>query len=262
MNPPADFSPQEFSLNRPARGASSPGLQSFGRFEFKYIVPDVTARALEEELQEFMEIDPFCRDRPSRSYLVRSLYFDDPGFRCYHEKIDGLLHREKFRLRAYDDPGSSPRFLELKGRHHHFSFKHRTVLDDRLCGLIEARRWSALALAASSPVIEQFAAAACRRQLAPQVLVTYSRRPYVSRRDFRFRVTLDRRIQGQATTALDHPSGRAAWVEPGRTVIEIKFEQAVPAWFQRLVAAYELRRMSISKYCRAAEALTLVQNLE
>jgi len=258
----ARFSSQDFSPDRLRPEAGPARAQSFGRFEFKYILPNPLASLLESELRAFMEVDPFCRDRPDQSYLVHSLYFDSPDFACYYEKIDGMLDREKFRLRTYDDSGSSPCYLELKGRQNHFSYKHRTPLDARLYGLVESGRWSALAVAGGPAVLERFAATACRRRLTPQVLVEYRRRPYVSRRDFRFRVTFDRGLRGAAAARLHRPAARAAAVLPGHTVLEIKFEHAVPAWFQRLIAAYELRRVSISKYCRAAEALTLVRNLE
>jgi len=252
----------DFALTRRQVPVRPHQAQAFGRFEFKYIIPAQISALLEQELRDFMEIDPYCQARPDRSYLVRSLYFDSPDYDCYYEKTDGLLDREKFRLRTYDEPGSSPCYLELKGRQNHFTYKHRSSLDTHLRALIETGRWSALASTSGLAVVDRFAATACRRNLAPRVVVEYRRRPYVSRRDFRFRVTFDRELRGLASTRLEGPPARAARVLPGHTVLEIKFEQAVPAWFQRLIAAYELRRVSISKYCRAAEALTLVRNLE
>lgn len=259
----ANFSSGEYSLQRSRKSSETPGQQSFGRFEFKYIVPDAVRGLLEKELGGFMEIDPFCRDRPSQTYLVRSLYFDDQNFRDYFAKIDGMLNREKFRLRAYDNPGESPCFLEIKGRQNQFSYKHRYPLDQSLLALISARRWSSLAaLDLASPVIKHFAVVACRRNLLPQAGVNYTRRPYVSRRDYRFRVTFDSNLRAIPGNCFGQTNAQSRGILVGRSVIEIKFEHAIPAWFQRLIGAYELQRVSISKYCRAAEALTLVQNLE
>jgi hypothetical protein len=259
----ANFSSSDYSLQRSGRSSENAGQQSFGRFEFKYIVPDALRALLEQELAGFMEIDPFCRDRPSQTYLVRSLYFDDEDFHDYFAKIDGMLNREKFRLRAYDSPGESPCFLEIKGRQNQFSYKHRFPLDPIVIKLISKRRWSSLAVHDSnSPVIQHFAAVACRRNLLPQAGVNYTRRPYVSRRDYRFRVTFDSNLRAMHSRYFGQINAPSCGVLVGRSVIEIKFEHAIPAWFQRLIGAYELQRVSISKYCRAAEALTLVQNLE
>jgi hypothetical protein len=257
------ISSSDFSLARPSREASARQDQSFGRFEFKYLLDAATRSRLEPELRDFMEIDPFCRDRPAQSYLVRSLYFDDPAFAAYHEKIDGLLDREKFRLRTYDSPGTAPCYLEIKGRQNHYSFKYRSPMDNHLQRLIAARSWSALALAEGGSLVSQrFAATAARRNLRPQAVVEYVRRPYVSRRDYRFRATFDSDIRGFRSSTLDRSQAVGTAVLRGLTVFEVKFEQALPVWFQRLIGTYELRRLSVSKYCRAAEALTLVRNLE
>lgn len=263
MSQSASFGSQDFSLARLDQGTSSRQAQSFGRFEFKYLLNAQTRSRLEPELRDFMEIDPFCRDRPAQSYMVRSLYFDDPAFSDYYEKIDGLLNREKFRLRTYDAPGMAPCYLEIKGRRNHYSYKYRSPLDAHLQGLIAARRWSALALAeGGSPVSQRFAATATRRHLLPQVVVEYVRHPYVSRRDYRFRATFDSDIRGFRSSTLDRSRVAGVPVLRGLTVFEVKFEHALPVWFQRLIGTYELQRLSVSKYCRAAEALTLVRNLE
>lgn len=261
--PAAAFQSSDFNLDPRAAQAAPNPLQSFGRFEFKYIVPARVRLLLEQELRAFMEIDPFCRDRPGQSYTVRSLYFDDSGFHDYYAKIDGHLNREKYRLRSYDAPGTAPCFLEIKGKQNHFSYKYRTPLDTATRALVDRQRWSSLlTLGDSSPVIRRFAAVACRRHLQPQVVVEYSRRPYVGRRDYRFRVTFDGDLRAARGPDLDRGSRPTLAFLRDQSVLEIKFESSLPVWFQRLLGTYELQRISISKYCRAAEALTVVSNLE
>ncbi len=260
---PADFQSSDFNLDPRATRAAPSRLQSFGRFEFKYIVPTRTRLLLEQELHAFMDIDPFCRGRPGQCYTVRSLYFDDDAFHDYYAKIDGHLNREKYRLRSYDAPGTAPCFLEIKGRQNHFSYKYRTPLDIATQALVDRQRWSSLlAVDDASPVIRRFAAVACRRHLRPQVVVEYTRRPYVGRRDYRFRVTFDGDLRAARGPDLDRGALPALPFLRDQSVIEIKFESSLPVWFQRLLGTYELQRVSISKYCRAAEALTVVSNLE
>ena len=36
--------------------------------------------------------------------------------------------------------------------------------------------------------------------------------------------------------------------KPGYTILEVKFERGIPAWFHRTIQAYNLRRESISKF--------------
>jgi hypothetical protein len=238
-------------------------LQSFGRFEFKYLVPQAIRPLLEAEFCEFMQVDPFCSHADEKAYYVRSLYFDDPVYGDYYEKIDGLLQREKYRIRTYGRSTDTPHFLEIKGRQNHFCYKHRAALDPGLLARIEAHDWiGVMPGATGNPVLSRFAAAALRRNLRATLAVEYWRRPYISRLDYRFRATFDHDIRGLHMARLSARPRQIRPVLPGCAVLEIKFAHSVPAWFQRLIGAYELQRVSVSKYCRAAEALTLVQNLE
>ena len=45
------------------------------------------------------------------SYRVSSLYFDTPSDKALRQKLDGVNHREKFRLRYY---GEEPTFVRLE----------------------------------------------------------------------------------------------------------------------------------------------------
>jgi hypothetical protein len=243
----------------PAHGAS----QSFGRYEFKYILTAAKRAAVERELREFMEVDPFSYSQPEHSYFVRSLYYDDSGFSDYHQKIDGVLNRSKFRLRTYSSTESDSCFLEMKGRQNMFSYKQRTLLEADTLQTLLAQRWSSLAREVSgSPLLARFVVAACRRNLSPRVLVDYRRRPYIGRRDYRFRVTLDDRLQASAADTLFPVGVRRMPVLEDCSIMEIKFEHMVPLWFHRLIGANELRRISVSKYCLCTEALTLVRSAE
>ena len=67
--------------------------EHFLRYEFKYILDDERKEAVESELLHFMQLDPFVDRFADKKYLVRSLYFDDPAYSFYYEKVDGLLHQ-------------------------------------------------------------------------------------------------------------------------------------------------------------------------
>jgi len=103
----------------------------FARFEFKYILPLELRDEVERELRFFLEFDPFVKAAPHHQYFVRSLYYDDPDFTCFHDKHDGLHTRWKFRVRTYtDNPGDgTPYFLEIKGRYNNLVFKHRAPVE-------------------------------------------------------------------------------------------------------------------------------------
>lgn len=234
----------------------------FSRFEFKYVLPQALRDEVESELQHFVQFDPFVAATEHHQYFVRSLYFDDPTWSCFHAKVDGMHTRSKFRLRTYArQPGmGTPWFLEIKGRYNNLVFKHRTPLrgsfdegarGDDLCKLI-------LRHAEPGKVRDQFEFDVYKKQIRPVALIDYLRRPYVSRFDPEFRLTFDEQLTAAETPALfPGPAAVHRKLVPGYTVMEVKFRHHVPAWFHSILQAYELRRRSISKICEGIEALEL-----
>ena len=240
----------------------------FARFEFKYILPNRLRDRLEADLGYFLEFDPFVATAPDKRYFVRSLYYDDPGFTAFYDKIDGLCTRSKFRLRTYTDDTdrAAPVFLELKGRHNNLVFKHRVaVTHERELRRARGAAVTALILDgadADDAVRQQFEFELLRKRIHPVALIDYYRRPYISRYDPEFRITFDERLRGTHSSGLfPLPTDRRRDLLPGYTVVEVKFRYHLPAWFHRIIQSYELQRVSISKICRGIEALELADNL-
>ncbi|HEX5054288.1 MAG TPA: polyphosphate polymerase domain-containing protein [Planctomycetota bacterium] len=234
----------------------------FSRFEFKYVLDRALRDEVEAELQHFVELDPFVQNQPDHLYVVRSLYFDDPGLSAFHDKMDGMLSRAKFRVRTYGRSLANPTpwFLEIKGRHNNLVFKHRTPLAGDFDRRARGDALSRLLLAHAEPgaVRDQFEFALYRRRIEPIVLVDYLRRPYLSRFDPEFRLTFDAELAAAATdTLFPGETVRTRSMLRGYTVMEVKFRRHVPAWFHHILQAYELRRTSISKICSGTEALGL-----
>lgn len=245
---------------------TAPTRLHFARFEFKYLLPRALSDELERELQYFLEFDPFVVDRPDHSYMVRSLYFDDPFFSAFYDKVDGMHTRGKFRVRTYTDrmDDDTPSFLEMKGRYNNLVIKHRIEIDPvQPLGL---RRGDDLVTwvrqgARASEVARQFEYELFRKRIRPVALVDYLRRPYVSRFDPQFRLTFDRELSATLTRGLfPQPTDQVRRLLPGYSVVEVKFRRHIPSWFHRLIQAFELRRVSISKICHAMEQLGLAHD--
>jgi len=236
----------------------------FARFEFKYILPAAKRQAVENELRYFLQFDPFVEDRPQHLYPVRSLYYDDPLYTAFQDKVDGLHSRSKFRLRTYATSAdeSAPIFLEIKGRHNNLVFKNRTPVERT--GI----DWSAqhgdelaqtiLRQASEDPTLERFKFELIRKRLKPVALIDYLRRPYVSKYDSTFRLTFDERLEARNTDYIfpDNRKGPSK-VLAGYTVLEVKFRHHLPSWFHRIIQSHEMRRVSVSKICKGMEVLGL-----
>lgn len=244
----------DFTAFAPGRTALN-----FGRFEYKYLVPESVRKLMEDTVNQYMVLDSYCAGMPESRYSIRSVYFDDLKFSCYHEKIDGLLNRRKFRVRAYG-ANTTTIFLEEKGRRNAFSYKQRVVIPPGLYGPVLRTDWKTMLDLApgDSRVWQCFIGAGMRAALRPTARVDYMRRAYVNNSGYRFRVTFDGELRAVQSADLHDSGVRSRPVHPGMTVVEIKFESQIPLWFIRLVEANNLQRLSISKYCVCAEALDLV----
>ena len=101
----------------------------FSRFEFKYIIKKNVSEAIQNEVKNFTKIDSYASSKGK--YLVRSLYFDNNLFTNFHEKVDGIKKRYKFRIRTYEDHDdfNTPLFLEMKGRNNLRTYKVRTKIN-------------------------------------------------------------------------------------------------------------------------------------
>ncbi|HFD13396.1 MAG TPA: polyphosphate polymerase domain-containing protein [Crenotrichaceae bacterium] len=237
----------------------------FSRFEFKYILSAQKRSSLENELNYFLQLDPFVRDKQDHKYTVRSLYFDDASFTAFNDKVDGLHSRSKFRVRTYSRSieTNAPVFLEIKGRHNNLVFKHRVLIDNTIINSNDASGSCLIAnminTIPESIVSDQFKYDVYRKGISPVALIDYARRPYVSKYDPTFRLTFDDSLTVQKTKAV-FPNGNAPvakMILAGYTVLEVKFQHHIPSWFHRLIQAYELKRISISKICSGMEALGL-----
>jgi hypothetical protein len=87
--------------------------------------------------------------------------------------------------------------------------------------------------------------------LQPTTLVSYHRHPFVGKHDRRFRITIDHRIAAAWKPRELLGEDMLTPVHPGWSIVEVKFDHAVPAWFHDIIEDLELVRTSYSKYAWA-----------
>jgi SPX domain protein involved in polyphosphate accumulation len=234
------------------------------RFELKYQVSEEKALAIRDYLSsqlDHVEVDEFGAERPSLSYPVHSLYLDSSHMRTYHETINGTKNRFKLRLRYYEDRPDAPVFFEIKRRMNNIIMKQRGgVRREFVSDILAGQMPEPYHLLSKDPkhllAVQRFSHLTSELQARPKVHVFYLREAYLGRRDNSVRVTLDREVHSEL-----EPTTRLATraVNPvkifQRVILELKFTNRFPDWFNELVQRFSVMQCGAAKYVDGVNAL-------
>ena len=242
---------------------SVPEHLHFYRYEFKYVLSNGHLATVATELDRHLSRDVHCAD--TGRYHIRSVYFDSPDMRWFHEKRNGLEKRFKYRLRAYSHGAhglGDPLYLELKGRNGALVIKHRVKLPPSVFSEgMEGGTWELLEVLGNefpgNSVAERFIAQSFRYRLSPSVITDYSRAAWEDDSNPDFRATIDDASTAFRACRMGLPRGIPEEIIPGGGIVEIKFRYRIPFWFQRIIREMGLERVSCSKFQRAVEAVHL-----
>lgn len=242
----------------PAGGEAFADATTAQRYEVKFWATDEQASALLRIASQHMTIDPFCKNGPQRNI---SLYFDSPLRTFFEQHIAHLPTRCKLRIRTYDDP-SGPAFVEVKRRVKSVTMKSRVVTTRAVARELAAARLDIAATLPPSRDLQEFLYLYQRHMVEPVLLIAARRLALKSIGDGgQFRLTLDRDIQYQRPCGSDLQGRPDAWIpvdltvrsgnEVLRSLFEMKFANAAPAWLAPAIELLGLRLTSFSKYVAA-----------
>ena len=228
--------------------------QTLYRYEFKYILNKKISDQIEKEARNFMIYDGHVKKELNNKYFVRSLYFENNFSSNFYEKADGMKIRRKYRLRTYSnffDP-KVPIFFEVKGRISERTYKKRINIKNKYLNLFlsQSQNFNLLDLYPNNEMIINFIFDSFRKNLKPLILVDYKRRPYINKFGLYFRLTFDTNLLSSKTNNLFSNDKYSSWLEckAGYTILEVKFDRSIPAWFHRIIQCYNLKRRSVSKF--------------
>lgn len=216
------------------------------RHEYKYLCDAGTAEIEKIRCDGLLERDPHAVDGV---YRVRSLYFDTPEDWCLASNLAGINNRDKFRLRIYmNTPGVF--HLEQKSKDNEMTWKTSAGITKEECESLLAGEYP---VNASS---EEAAALYRKMQLLdmqPKVIVEYLRTPFVDP-SWNVRVTFDEDIGSASDISgfLDPDLMLRPVMESGLVVMEVKWDDTLPAFIQSQLECETLQKTGVSKYvlCR------------
>lgn len=182
-------------------------------------------------------------------YLIKSLYFDTPEDRALREKVYGVNHREKFRLRIYNGNTGLIR-LEKKCKHNSLCYKTQEIITKAETKQLLKGDYSWM-LSTDRPLVTELYSKMQGQVLRPKTIVEYTREPYVYPAG-NVRITIDRNIRtGMYCTDFLKEKYPSVPTGDNAIILEIKYDEFLPDFIKRLVFMDSRRSAAFSKYAAA-----------
>lgn len=202
---------------------------------------------LEQRIQAILPLDQSASES---GYKISSLYFDDICDTCLQDTIDGNPHRNKYRIRIYNDSLAVIK-LEVKKKSYNRGYKiSDTISKKEMESIIAGETIDSNSDIHSARNL--FNIAIQTRHLQPKVNVTYDRKAYVCETG-NVRVTFDRNLRandqiymfGKSDLVYDLPENVGC-------VLEVKYDEVLPRYIAQTLEINNLIQTSNSKYgiCR------------
>lgn len=224
------------------------------RHELKYFIHPAEVEALRIQLRKGLELDSHCRG--GRPYAIRSLYFDDVDNSAYFDKVGGVMHRDKYRIRIYR-MSDAEIFLERKRKLGDLIQKSSVQITRRLCEQLIAGDPRGL-YRSNNPLLQDMFVQMRTKLLRPSVIVDYEREAYLHPVE-NVRITFDLKLRsGMHSTDLFNPDiPTISPLDANLEILEVKFDNYLPDHIRKLLAETKAQRSAVSKYvlCRRFEPL-------
>ena len=218
------------------------------RNELKYYLDAAYIPMLYSRLSAVMQMDRHTLQ--NGDYRIRSLYFEDPRFSSYYDKLNGLENRVKYRLRFYNSDLSYIR-LEKKQKQNRMCLKDFDVISHAFaCELLSP---------APSDCGDGLYREMCDKiryeSFRPLLFVDYRRSAFLHPAG-NVRITLDRDVSvSRFVKELSDDLPPIPVLEGNTAVLEIKFDDFLPPYLSRLFDDVPKISASVSKFCLCARAL-------
>jgi SPX domain protein involved in polyphosphate accumulation len=232
------------------------------RFELKYTVHEPIAEKIRDFVLAHLELDPAGAGNPDRSYQVNSIYLDSEDLCSFWDWVNANRNRFKLRMRYYSEGPEFPVFLEIKRRIKNCILKQRCSIRKRAAPAILAGQFPAESDIVtrdekSRAALENFIGMVADLKARPVALVSYRREAYIDSANEGVRVTFDRDVRIAPRRACDFSLEMNRFVRPfgDLVILELKFTNRFPNWFNDMVQTLGLDRGAAAKYCEGVAGL-------
>lgn len=216
------------------------------RHEYKYMLNSMQEQILICRAEGIMPRDGHVNN--DGSYIIRSLYFDDLNDSCFFENESGTDPRSKFRIRYYNNDTEHIK-LEKKSKMRGMTLKESCSLTKEECLLFMQGEIPSINVDMSEKK-QQLLLEMRIRNMLPKIIVTYERIPFVYPAG-NVRITFDRKLSSSTEIMhfLDGNYSVRPIMEMGNVIMEVKWDEILPAYIKDVMYMKNLQWSAFSKYC-------------
>lgn len=225
------------------------------RHEYKYHLNQGELECLRGVIRQVLAPDP--NGDEYNEYHIRSLYFDTINHDALYDKIAGVDHRKKYRIRIYKLSDRNIR-LECKSKYNDLISKQSISIPRELADQLIAGDPSGLQFM-RHPLLHDMYREMRLNLLRPAVIVDYIREAYIHEAE-EVRVTFDKQLRtGLGSTDMFNPylPTYPPFYDMPWEILEVKYNHFLPSYLQAILSGVTAVRSAVSKYvwCRRFENL-------
>jgi len=216
------------------------------RNETKFYINYLDYKTISGLLSRVLTKDENCVS--SEGYYIKSLYFDNVDDEAFHEKIDGVDKRMKYRLRIYNCDDKFIKF-EIKNKLNNYMYKDTALVKMKDAQAIQQGDYEVL-LDYDDPVLNKIYYNFKCDHYRPVVVNHFLRDAYCYDLN-NIRITFDKYLEkdivGLDIFDRNLSMGR---IFPDEVIImEIKYHHFIPEWLKPILQIPSFEKCAISKYC-------------
>ena len=225
-------------------------IQSFNRYEIKYMLNQEQRQAFLEETEKMLRRDKYGR------YTICNLYLDTDDFYFIEHSLDKPIYKEKLRIRSYGNASDESRiFFEIKKKYNKVVYKRRIIIPfgEAVDYLKRDVRPPSLEGYSANQIFEEIDYLMKKYKPSPKLYLAYDREAFYVEGHPALRITLDKNIRGRWNELTLKTDEGAELLDTGTdnySLMEIKCPGAMPVELASILTRLKIYPVSFSKYGR------------
>lgn len=223
-------------------------IQSFERYETKYLISSEQAESFIERAVAFLNEDNYG------SYTVCNIYLDTDDYFFITHSLDHPAYKEKLRIRSYGSAEADALvYFEIKKKFGGVVYKRRISVkeSEALDFAVNNVRPSGINAVTDMQILSEIDYLMQRYAPKPKLYLAYDRKAYSSQLFPLLRITFDSGIRWRCDDLTMHSGDGGNYLDTGITdyrLMEIKSFGAIPLEITKLLSSLGIYPTSFSKY--------------